>query len=66
MTKTSIKDIEEMILKSVTVLIPKSQIDEFKNLTEGFQEFTLCSYEKSERFQHKSLSINLTSTQLKK
>jgi len=51
-----------MIEKQLIVLIPKSQEEEFKKLIDGFELFTISSYEKEQKFKRKTLSLQVSAT----
>jgi len=59
---------EEMIEKQITLLIPKSQVEQFEEISNGFREFTLNQY--CEEFnldsavKSKSLILEITSTKI--
>ena len=59
---------EEMIEKQITLLIPKSQVEQFEEISNGFREFTLNEYCEESNLdsavKSKSLILEITSTKI--
>jgi hypothetical protein len=59
---------EEMIEKQITLLIPKSQVEQFEEISNGFREFTLNQYCEESNLdsavKSKSLILEITSTKI--
>ena len=59
---------EEMIEKQITLLIPKSALENFERILKGFNQFTTnqyCEeYNLNSEIKSKSLTFEITSTQI--
>ena len=57
-----------MIEKQITLLIPKSQVEQFEEISNGFREFTLNQYCEESNLdsavKSKSLILEITSTKI--
>ena len=57
-----------MIEKQITILIPKSQEEQFNSILEGFKEFTFEEYNQESHLNqvvpHEILQIQLTATKI--
>lgn len=55
-----------MIKKQITILVPKSALEEFEKIIEGFGQFTINQYYEESDFNSlvktKSLTLEITST----
>jgi len=59
---------EEMFEKKITLLVPKSALEEFEKIIEGFSQFRVNQYYEESfsdsAFKSKSLTLKITSTKI--